>query len=391
MQKKLNPMNLKELKDDILKTIEDLKNHGKFPKENNLYDYKLELNFYGLTDAIEIFMRNFAKDILSFANSNGGILLLGIKEDKQTGHLEDTGLNQNNIDLLTKIDLNLISQQFDKIAKTGVDLDLQPFQSGTRKFYYLLIEKQSQIIIPINDFEKYNLKKGEITYRVSGKNATANSTTQDFNRFIQIKANEKNKEFMEIWSKLLPEMFDINPREVLILNPKSNTVYGYNSKENLLSSSEIDIDQTENGAFNVILNAISAGDIGKISNDEGKPIYKIVGELKSKTPRDFIYFSSLMQKIKVICNYNFSSTQLKYVFKYLNWSTDSSFRIENPDEKKINSEFNQYMWIETLDKTHKVVFSEKAIEPIADAINQSENHSTIFGKALQLKSKKKKK
>lgn len=33
---------------------------------------------------------------------------------------------------------------------------------------------------------------------------------------------------MEIWSKLLPEMFDINPREVLILNPKNNTVYGYN-------------------------------------------------------------------------------------------------------------------------------------------------------------------
>ncbi|WP_299135291.1 ATP-binding protein [uncultured Tenacibaculum sp.] len=382
-------MNLKELKDDILKTIDNLKNHGKFPKENNLYDYKLELNFYGLTDAVEIFMRNFAKDILSFSNSNGGILLLGIKEDKSTGNLDDTGLNQKNIDLLTKIDLNLISQQFSRIAKTGVDLDLQPFQTGTRKFYYLLIEKQNQIIIPINDFEKYNLKKGEITYRVSGKNATANSTTQDFNRFIQIKANEKNKEFMEIWSKLLPEMFDINPREVLILNPKSNTVYGYNSKENLLSSSEIDIDQTEDGAFNVILNAISAGDIGKISTDEGKPIYKIVGELKSKTPRDFIYFSSLMKQIKVISNYNFSSTQLKYVFKYLKWSTDKSFKIENPDETKINSEFNQYMWIEVLDKTHKVVFSKNAIEPIAKAINQPENHLTIFGKALQLKSKNK--
>jgi len=27
---------------------------------------------------------------------------------------------------------------------------------------------------------------------------------------------------MEIWSKLLPEMFDINPREVLIINPKNN-------------------------------------------------------------------------------------------------------------------------------------------------------------------------
>lgn len=334
-------------------------------------------------------MKNFAKDILSFSNSEGGIVLLGIKENKSTGHLEDVGLDSNNFDLLTKIDLNLISQQFDKITKTGVDLDLQSFQSGTRKFYYLLIEKQNQVIIPINDFPDYKLKKGEIIYRVSGKNETANSTTQNFNRFLQIKANEKNKEFMEIWSKLLPEMFDINPREVLILNPKNNKVYGYNSKDNLLSSSEIDIDQTENGVFNIILNAISAGEIGKISNDEGKPIYKIVGEIKSKTPRDFIYFSSLIEKVKSNSNFNFTSNQLKYVFKFLNWISDEKLPIENPDESKINSEFNQFIWIETLDTTHKIVFSENAITPLVEAINEKKNHQTIFGKSLQLKSKKK--
>lgn len=381
-------MNLKELKEQISITIDDLKNHGKFPKENNLYDYKMELNFYGLTEPIEIFMRNFTKDILSFSNSNGGILLLGIKEHKKTGALEDIGLDTKNIDLLNQIDLSLICQQFNKVAKTGVDLDLQSFQIGTRNFFYLLVEKQNQIIIPINDFEDYNLRKGEIIYRVSGKNEVANSTTQDFNRFIQIKANEKNKDFMEIWSKLLPEMFDINPREVLILNPKNNTVYGYNSKDNLLSSSEIDIDQTENGIFNIILNAISAGDIGKISNDEGKPIYKIVGELKSKTPRDFIYFSSLFDKIKALSNYNLSSNQLKCVFKYLNWITDETLPIENPDKTKINDEFNQFIWVETLDKTHKIVFSEDAINPSVEAINDNKKHNSIFGKSLKVKTTK---
>lgn len=381
-------MNLKDLKELISVTIDNLKNHGKFPKENNHYDYKFELNFYGLTDSIEIFMRNFAKDILSFSNSDGGIILLGIKENKSSGCLNDEGLDPKNFDLLNKIDLNLISQQFNKIAKVGVDLDLQSFQLGTRKFYYLLIEKQNQIIIPINDFSDYKLKKGEIIYRVSGKNETANSTTQDFNRFLQIKANEKNKEFMEIWSKLLPEMFDINPREVLILNPKNNTVYGYNSKDNLLSSSEIDIDQTENGVFNIILNAISAGEIGKISNDEGKPIYKIVGELKSKTPRDFIYFSTLMDKIKEKTNYNFTSNQLRFVFKYLKWINDVKLPIENPDETKLNANFNQFMWIEILDKTHKVVFSENAITPLVEVINEKKNHQTVFGKLLQIKSKK---
>lgn len=383
-------MNLKELKEQISTTIENLKDHGKFPKENNLYDYKMELNFYDLTECVEIFMRNFAKDILSFSNSNGGVLLLGIKEDKKNGTMEDIGLDAKNIELLNQIDLNLVCQQFNKVAKVGVDLDLQSFQIGTRNFFYLLIEKQNQIIIPINDFKEYNLRKGEIIYRVSGKNEVANSTTQDFNRFIQIKANEKNKEFMEIWSKLLPEMFDINPREVLILNPKNNTVYGYNSKDNLLSSSEIEIDQTENGIFNIILNAISAGDIGKISNDEGKPIYKIVGELKSKTPRDFIYFSSLIDKVKLKTNFNFTSNQLKFVFKYLNWINDESLPIENPDETKLNIEFNQFIWIETLDKTHKVVFSQNAIEPLVLAINEKTNHQTIFGKLLQPKTKKKK-
>jgi hypothetical protein len=382
-------MNLKLLKEQVSITIDNLKNHGKFPKENNLYDYKLELNFYGQTDPVEIFMRNFTKDILSFSNSNGGILLIGIKEEKSTGELEDTGLDTKNFELLNKIDLNKISQKFDKIAKVGVDLDLQHFQSGTRRFFYILIEKQNQIIIPINDFPDYNIKKGEIIYRVSGKNETANSTTQDFNRFIQVKANEKNKEFMEIWSKLLPEIFDINPREVLILNPKNNTVYGYNSKDNLLSSSEIDIDQTENGVFNIILNAISAGDIGKISNDEGKPIYKIVGELKSKTPRDFIYFSSLLEKIKHHCHYNFTSNQLKFVFKHLKWINDEKLPIENPDESKINRAFNQFIWVEILDKTHKVVFSENAIQPIVEAINETSIHMIIFGKLLQTKSKKK--
>ena len=56
---------------------------------------------------------------------------------------------------------------------------------------------------------------------------------------------------MEIWSKLFPEMVHINPREVLILNPAQNKVYGFNSKEKTLSGSDIEIDKTQNGVFNI--------------------------------------------------------------------------------------------------------------------------------------------
>lgn len=380
-------MTINELRIKVHQAIIDLREHGKFPKENNLYDYKLELGTYSLTDALEIFLRNFAKDILSFSNGNGGIILLGIKEDKINGSLEDIGLKPENVDILNKIDLAYVTQKFVKLCQVGLDLDLQNFQLGTRIFYYLLIEKQNQVIIPINDFPDYGLKKGEITYRASGKNETANYSAQEFNRFLQMKANEKNKEFMEIWSKLLPEMFDINPREVLIINPKFNKVYGFNGKENILSSSDIEIDRSETGVFNVILNAISAGEIGKISNDEGKPLYKIVGEIKSLTPRDFIYLSSLETKTKAKADFKFSNMQLKLVIKYLNWVTDEHFKVENPPEGSVNKEFNNYIWIEPLDTVKKVVFSVESIEQILTIINDESLHKMIFNKNLQRKNK----
>lgn len=381
-------MNLKELTEQVTIAIDNLKHHGKFPKENNHYDYKMELNFFGITDPIEIFMRNFAKDILSFGNSNGGIILLGIKEDKSKGTLEDLGLDTKNLDLLDKIDLNDISQKFQKIAKSNVDIDLQLFQLGTRKYYYLLIGKQNQIVIPINDFADYKLKKGDIIYRVSSNNKIANETTQDFNHFLQIKSNEKSKEFMEIWSKLLPEMFDINPREVLIINPKNNTVYGFNGKDNVLSSSEIEIDKSDNGVFNIILSAISAGEIGKISDNEGKPLYKIVGEVKSLTPRDFISLSTLWTESLRIAKYKFSNVQIKSVIKYLDWVYNENFKVENPTENTLNEKFSNYIWLETLDTikhSHKVVFSKEAIDKVVEVINNTALHKAVFKRNLELK------
>ena len=381
-------MDLQELKEQVTIAIDNLKDHGKFPKENNHYDFKMELNFFGLTDPIEIFMRNFAKDILSFGNSNGGIILLGIKEDKNKGTLEDIGLDQNNLDLIDKIDLNDISQKFLKIAKISVDIDLQMFQSGTRKFYYLLIGKQNQVIIPINDFPDYKLKKGDIIYRASSNNKIANETTQDFNHFLQIKSSEKNKEFMEIWSKLLPEIFEINPREILLINPNHNKVYGYNGKDNILSSSEIDIDKTENGVFNIILRAISAGEIGKISDNEGKPLYKIVGEVKSLAQRDFITITTLETEIKKKQNYKFSNLQLKSLLKHIGWVNDANFKVENPIENTVNDEFHKYIWVESFDTIkdiHKVVFSEDAIDEITKVIQDQSLHKKIFGKNLELK------
>lgn len=381
-------MNLSLLSEEVKSIIEEIKNQGIYKKENDFIDYKRELNHFGLTDENEIFLRNFLKDILSFANNKGGIILIGFAEDKTNGNIDDIGLKQNDLDLFNKIDLNKIHQKLDSITKCNFGLDLQQFQISSRKFFYLLIEKNNDVTIPLKDYPDYKLSKGEIVHRISGKNETANENSQKINRFLQIKANEKSKEFMEIWSKLLPEIFDINPKEILMINPKSNMIYGYNQKDKNLTGSQIDVDKSEEGAFNIILNAISAGEIGKISDTEGKPLYKIVGEIKTATPRDFISLSTLQSEVAKNAKFNFSNPQIKMVFKYLGWTNSSTFQIERPSENLINEEFKEFIWIENLDTikgTKKIVFSKNAIEPILTVINDKKVHQKVFNKLLSPK------
>jgi len=340
-------MNLQELKDNVEFIISDLKDNGHFPKENSHIDYKLDLKIAKLKPSLENFLLNFAKDIISFSNADGGTILIGIKEDKATGQNIDVGLQSETLAVLEQIDLNDVTQKFEKITKVGVSIDLQKFKISTRSFYYLIIEKNNQILIPQNDHPEYKLLKGAVYYRASGKNEHANSSTADFNRFIQIKANERSKEFMEIWSKLLPEMVDINPREVLILNPVQNRVYGFNSRDNILANSDVDIDKNQNGVFNIILNAISAGEIGKITTNEGKPIYKIVGEISN--PKDHITMASLERSVREKVKYSFTNEQLKKAIFHLGWVDQSGFQVNNPPKDTVNSEYEQYIWVESLD------------------------------------------
>lgn len=377
-------MNLAQLKKQVEHYIADLKDNGRYPKENDRVDYKTCLNIQASKNELENFCSNFAKDILSFSNMDGGIILIGIKEDKAIKTFEDVGLDDNNLYLLKNIDLNDVMQKFERMVGTCVNIDLQAFQISTRKFYYLIIGKQENTLIPVNDFIDYKISKGAVYYRSSGKNDQANSSTAKFNQFIHLKANEKSKEFMEIWSKLLPEMVDINPREVLILNPIQNKVYGFNSRDKTLSGSEIEIDKTQNGVFNIILNAITAGEIGKITTDEGKPLYKIVGEFKNI--RQHIPLSTLESEVAKRTKFKFTNLQLKAAIHHLGWVTSADFAVNEPPPGSVNSQFDQYIWIEITDKIHgrtKVYFSDNAIEKLIEVIDQGDLHLSLFGRQLR--------
>lgn len=379
-------MNLQKLKTKAQNLISDLKDNGRFPKENNQIDYKLKLNINTTKSNLDNFLINFTKDIIAFSNADGGIILIGIKEDNITGKHTDVGLDNQNIDLLNQIDLNDVTQKFEKYTKIGVSIDLQIFQISTRKFYYLLIEKNNQVLIPLKDYPELKLTKGAIYYRASSKNEHANKSTSDFNRFLQIKANERSKDFMEIWSKLLPEMFDINPREILMLNPIQNKIYGFNSKENILSSGDIEMDKSNDGVFNIILNAITAGEIGRITDNEGKPLFKIVGEVQDI--RERITLTSLEREVKKHSKYKFTNVQLKIVIHHLKWVSAANFQVLNPPEGTIYEEYKEFIWVGNLDSStdrRKVLFSSKAVPELVEIIDNKDLHETLFGKLLKIK------
>ena len=379
-------MNIAELKMKAEKLIANIKDNGFYSKENTILDYKLSLKLNDKETEVIIFLRNFAKDILAFANKDGGILFLGFKENTATGEIDDNGLDADNIAVLDKIDLNDLSQQFTKMFDAQINIDMQMFNITTRKFYYILIEKHNSILVPKSDFLDFKLKKGDVIYRSAGNNLQANSQTSEFNTFIETKVNEKNKEFMQIWSSLLPEVFDINPREILIINPLLGRVYGYNAADNILSSTDIEIDNKDNATINVILNAISAGEIGKISNDEGKPIYKLMGEIISNKNRESTSMTSIHYEVKRKSKYTISSAQVKEVMLHLGWVNNATFAIEFPEEDHINSEFSKFIWIEITDDLKgkkKVVFSPTAVEPLLEIIGDESKHLSVFKKQLK--------
>lgn len=379
-------MKIKGLQEKVQDYIKDIKDNWKYPKENNLIDYKREIKINSWIDNLENFLVNFTKDILSFWNWDGGVIFLWIEEDKATWVKNDIWLNTDNISLLSAIDLNDLSQKIKKITWQYWDFDLQEFNMWNRKFYYFLVSKSDDTLIPNSDFPNYwNIKKWEIHYRIWWKNQLANESTSELNKFIQVKANEKSKDFMEIWSNLLPEMVDINPKEVLILNPVQNKIYWFNGKDNTLSWSEIEIVQDENDVFNIILETIKAWEVWKITDTEWKPIYKVVWEMRKQ--KEYTSLASIHSKIQEETWCTVSQVQLKLLIYKLWWVSKRNFWISIKDTN-IKPDFiknEDFLWAETTDAvkhTWKIVFSEEVIWILSEKVKDVEFQKKIFWKEL---------
>lgn len=376
-------MNITELQSSINLIIKDIKDHGKYPKECEI-DYKKELKIDSNKSNEENFLINFFKDILAFTNGNGGTILLGFQEDMVNSSINDIGLDDKNIQILSSLDISEIAKKISKYTKVEPCIDIQTFNISSRVFYYILIEKSNQVLISSVDIVDYKIKLGQVWYRNSGKNCEANESTSKINNFIQIKANETSKEFMTIWSNLLPEMIDINPKEVLILNVADQKVYGFNKKGGKLDGGRIEVDD-KSDTFKIILESIQEGEIGKISNTEGKPIFRIVGDkVDGGDP-----LTTASKKVKTATKYNFNNQEFKDCLVYLGYTTtkkiNTSINIKpDPEITELGRDYIFRICTNQSEERHDLRVSSACTSKIIDLVSNEFNHHAIFGKTLSI-------
>lgn len=102
--------------------------------------------------------------------------------------------------------------------------------------------------------------------------------------------------------------------------------------------------------------------------------------------------TSIHGEIKKKSKYKVSTVQLKAVMKYLGWVNDENFNIEHPKEKDVNSEFSDFIWIETIDNlkgSKKIVFSLNVVKPLLEIVEDTSKHKEIFGDLLKFNAPKK--
>lgn len=397
-------MSIKELREKWNNACENIRN-GNFTFEGEVFDYKKVLNNCAeilTSDTIyceKQILFNLGRDILSFANSNGTVIFFGILENKTkaTDRLELEGYDDFTDMILQGLDCSKLKEQIESYTgyKLSFEKDMQ--RIANHRIGALIINKSEEVLVPHKSLifgTNTIFKTGEVLFRDGDGNEIANQKTSTMNKFIQIKANEKSKDFMKIWSNLLPEMIDINPKQILMLNVEEQKVYGFNKNGNKLDGGKIEIDD-KTDAFKIILESIQAGEIGKISNSEGKPIYRIVGDVALKGDP----ITQCVSNLNNLSNskYSFQSAEFKKILMHLDFISDDKIKVagvlESNKNKDITNLGNNYIFASCTNQTNKkydLKFTTECCEKVLTILRDESNHIKVFGKSLIKKVQKKK-
>ena len=221
-------------------------------------------------------LSKYLKTSVAYANSKGGYIVFGIADKPH--HLR--GLSGNNLKMFEDIQPEKMSQNFNEHFAPEIEWEIQQYELQEKIFGLLYIkEAKDKPVICIKNSGKEILKEGDIYYRYRGRSERI--------RYPELRAilEARRQHEQKIWMEHIKNIARIGIHEVGIFDLRSGKISG--------SGGSLLIEES-------LLSQISFIKEGNFSEDKGKPVLKIVGQVQSLPGNQLSFSKKQVEKIKGI-------------------------------------------------------------------------------------------
>ena len=221
-------------------------------------------------------LSKYLKTSAAYANSKGGYIVFGIADKPH--HLR--GLSGNNLKMFEDIQPEKMSQNFNEHFAPEIEWEIQQYELQEKIFGLLYIkEAKDKPVICIKNSGKEILKEGDIYYRYRGRSERI--------RYPELRAilEARRQHEQKIWMEHIKNIARIGIHEVGIFDLRSGKISG--------SGGSLLIEES-------LLSQISFIKEGNFSEDKGKPVLKIVGQVQSLPGNQLSFSKKQVEKIKGI-------------------------------------------------------------------------------------------
>lgn len=230
--------------------IEDIDDRGYLRRrESTQLEFKEK---FGLKSSAK-----YLKSIAAFANPKGGIIIYGVKDSPRI----PVGINRDKFDAIKQ---EKISTFLSEYFSPEIIWDIGLFEALGKWFGYIEIQESEYKPVICKKDAQGVLRNGDIFYRYR-----AQSKLIQFPELKQIQDEIKEKE-RQLWMKHIERISRIGPQHVAFLDLFDGSIEVGTGKSQLILDPELLAD---------LKNKVKFIEEGNISEKEGAPTLKIVGEI----------------------------------------------------------------------------------------------------------------